>query len=335
MITPPPARKRGRPPATPAHVPKPAEAALIEAFLEMMAAERNAATNTIAAYRRDLLDYAAFLSRRGGALDTAGPDSVEAYFAAVEGQGLKPSTAARRLSALRQFHRFALSDGIRADDPTSRVEAPRQGRRLPKYLSEDEVEAMLKIAAAALSDPAGPSREKRVVRFLALLEILYATGLRVSELVGLPLAALAQDPRFVLVTGKGGRERMVPLSEPARAAIARWLTLRPKGLLPKQARFLFPAGTASGHMTRQHFAQGLKALAIEAGIEPSRVSPHVLRHAFASHLLAHGADLRVVQTLLGHADISTTEIYTHILDEKLRGLVNRHHPMARLPRRTS
>lgn len=308
---------------------------VIDAFLEMMAAERNAARNTLAAYRTDLIDYAAFLAKQGGSIDRAGPEDVEAYFASVEGRGLKPSTAARRLSALRQFHRFSLDDGLRTDDPTSRIEAPRRGRRLPKYLTEDEVEAMLRIAAEALTDPAGRAREQRVARFMALLEILYATGLRVSELVGLPLSALAQDPRFVLVTGKGGRERMVPLSDPARAAIARWLGFRPKGLLPKQAKFLFPAGTATGHMTRQHFAQGLKALAIEAGIEPTRVSPHVLRHAFASHLLAHGADLRVVQTLLGHADISTTEIYTHILDEKLRSLVNRHHPMARLPRRTS
>lgn len=330
-----PARKRGRPKAVPAYVPQGAEAALIEGFLEMMAAERNAAANTIASYRRDLIDYAAFLAGRGQALDRAGADQVAAYFESVEGRGLKPSTAARRLSALRQFHRFALSDGLRPDDPTSRIEAPRQGRRLPRYLSEDEVEAMLRIAADALTGTAGPSREKRAIRFLALLEILYATGLRVTELVGLPLSALTHDPRFVLVRGKGGRERLVPLSDPARAAIARWLGFRPKGLLPKQAKWLFPAGTATGHMTRQHFAQGLKALAIEAGIEPERVSPHVLRHAFASHLLAHGADLRVVQTLLGHADISTTEIYTHILDEKLRTLVNRHHPMARLPRRTS
>ncbi|MFA5121561.1 site-specific tyrosine recombinase XerD [Zavarzinia sp.] len=330
-----PVRRRGRPKVVPAFAPRGRTAALIDGFLEMMAAERGAAANTLAAYRRDLTDYAFFLERQGRSLDAAAAEDVEAYFASVEGRGLKPSTAARRLSALRQFHRFALSDGIRTDDPTSRIEAPRQGRRLPKYLSEEEVERLLGLAADGLGKAAGKSGEKRRMRFLALLEILYATGLRVSELVGLPLAALAQDPRFVLVRGKGGRERLVPLSDPARSAIARWLKLRPVGLLPKQAKFLFPAGTATGHMTRQHFAQGLKALAAEAGLDPARVSPHVLRHAFASHLLAHGADLRVVQTLLGHADISTTEIYTHILDEKLRTLVNRHHPMAKLPRRTS
>lgn len=308
---------------------------MLDGFLEMMAAERGAAANTLAAYRRDLLDFALFLSGRGRGLARAGAEDVEAYFNRAEALALKPATAARRLSALRQFHRFALDDGVRADDPTSRVESPQRGRRLPKYLSEDEVESLLRLAAEALAGAGGAAVEKRRMRFLALLEILYATGLRVSELVGLPLSALRHDPRFVLVRGKGGRERMVPLSDPARAAIARWLKFRPAGLLPKQAKFLFPAGTATGHMTRQHFAQGLKALAVEAGIEPERVSPHVLRHAFASHLLAHGADLRVVQTLLGHADISTTEIYTHILDEKMRSLVNRHHPMARLPRRTS
>ncbi|RJF90011.1 site-specific tyrosine recombinase XerD [Oleomonas cavernae] len=301
----------------------------------MMTAERNAAANTIASYRRDLADYAGFLVRQGRTLGQAAPEDVEAYFASVEGRGLKPATAARRLSALRQFHRFVLADGVRTDDPTSRIEAPRRGRRLPKYLSEEEVEALLQAAVKGIETAAGLSRQRRALRQLALVEMLYATGLRVSELVGLPLAALAHDPRFALVRGKGGRERLVPLSQPARAALSRWLEVRPAALLPKQAKWLFPAGTATGHMTRQHFAQGMKALAIEAGIEPERVSPHVLRHAFASHLLAHGADLRVVQTLLGHADISTTEIYTHVLDEKLRTLVNRHHPMAKLPRRTN
>nr|WP_233559955.1 site-specific tyrosine recombinase XerD [Oleomonas cavernae] len=328
-----PARRRGRPPKA---APSLGEAdSLIETFLEMMTAERNAAANTIASYRRDLADYAGFLVRQGRTLGQAAPEDVEAYFASVEGRGLKPATAARRLSALRQFHRFVLADGVRTDDPTSRIEAPRRGRRLPKYLSEEEVEALLQAAVKGIETAAGLSRQRRALRQLALVEMLYATGLRVSELVGLPLAALAHDPRFALVRGKGGRERLVPLSQPARAALSRWLEVRPAALLPKQAKWLFPAGTATGHMTRQHFAQGMKALAIEAGIEPERVSPHVLRHAFASHLLAHGADLRVVQTLLGHADISTTEIYTHVLDEKLRTLVNRHHPMAKLPRRTN
>jgi integrase/recombinase XerD len=329
-----PARRRGRPPKAAPSLGGEADS-LIETFLEMMTAERNAAANTIASYRRDLGDYAGFLVGQGRTLGQATPEDVEAYFASVEGQGLKPATAARRLSALRQFHRFVLADGMRTDDPTSRIEAPRRGRRLPKYLSEDEVEALLQVAVKGIETAAGLSRQRRALRQLALVEMLYATGLRVSELVGLPLAALAHDPRFALVRGKGGRERLVPLSEPARAALGRWLEVRPAALLPKQAKWLFPAGTATGHMTRQHFALGMKALAIEAGIEPERVSPHVLRHAFASHLLAHGADLRVVQTLLGHADISTTEIYTHVLDEKLRTLVNRHHPMAKLPRRTN
>lgn len=329
-----PARKRGRPRKAPPALTGQDES-LIDTFLEMMAAERNAAANTIASYRRDLTDYALFLGTRGQSLGGAAPDEVEAYFASVEGQGLKPATAARRLSALRQFHRFVLADGARADDPTSRIEAPRRGRRLPKYLSEEEVEALLAASARGIDTAPGLSRRRRALRQLALMEVLYATGLRVSELVGLPLSALAHDPRFALVRGKGGRERLVPLSAPARAALGRWLEVRPGALLPKQAKWLFPAGTATGHMTRQHFAAGLKALAIEAGIDPERVSPHVLRHAFASHLLAHGADLRVVQTLLGHADISTTEIYTHVLDEKLRTLVNSHHPMAKLMRRNN
>ncbi len=322
-----PSRGRGRPRNPPKALPGPA-GGLIDAFLEMMTAERNAAANTIASYRRDLGDYAAFLAREGRDLAKADPGDVEAYFASIEGRGLKPTTAARRLSALRQFHRFVLADGIRADDPTSRIEAPRRGRRLPKYLSEEEVEGLLQAALKGVETAAGLSRQRRALRQLALVEMLYATGLRVSELVGLPMAALAHDPRFALVRGKGGRERLVPLSEPARAALGRWLEVRPAGLLPKQAKWLFPAGTATGHMTRQHFAMGMKALAVEAGIDPERVSPHVLRHAFASHLLAHGADLRVVQTLLGHADISTTEIYTHVLDDRLKRLVATNHPLA-------
>ncbi len=211
--------RRGRPPGPPAFQPKGEDAALLDAFLEMMVAERGAAANTVSSYRRDLLDFAAFLATRGTGLARATTGDVEAYFAQGQALALKPSTAARRLSALRQFHRFALSDGVRADDPTSRIASPRQGRRLPKYLSEAEVETLLGLAAAALGTAAGRAGEKRRMRFLALLEILYATGLRVSELVGLPLAALAHDPRFVLVRGKGGRERLVPLSETARAAI--------------------------------------------------------------------------------------------------------------------
>ncbi len=315
----------GRPRRT-ASLP-PMGAALIERFLEMMAAERNAAANTLDSYRRDLADFAGFLGRRGGALGAASAADVTAYLDELQAAGAATATAARRLSALRQFHRFVLSEGVRADDPSAAVAGPRRGRRLPKYLDEDQVGALLAAAAAAVQGGGGTA----ALRTHALLECLYASGLRVSELVGLPLAALAHDPRFVLVRGKGGRERLVPLSLPARAALEAWLVLRPKGLPARQAPFVFPAATRSGHMTRQHFGQVLKRLAGLAGLDPAAVSPHVLRHAFASHLLAHGADLRAVQSMLGHADIATTEIYTHVLDERLRALVQGHHPLARKP----
>lgn len=313
---------RPRQPVTP-----PPGGALIESFLEMMAAERNAAANTLESYRRDLVDFAGFLARRGGLLAKATAEDIAAYLAALEAAGLAATTAARRLSALRQFHRFIAGEGTRPDDPSAAIAGPRRGRRLPKYLDEGQVEALI-AAAAAATRTAGES-DITAARLYALVECLYATGLRVSELVGLPLAALAHDPRFLLVRGKGGRERLVPLSLPARAALGRWLELRPKAVPPRQAPFVFPAATRTGFMTRQHFAQLLKGLAGQAGLDPAAVSPHVLRHAFASHLLAHGADLRAVQSMLGHADISTTEIYTHVLDERLRALVQGHHPLAR------
>jgi integrase/recombinase XerD len=289
----------------------------VESFLEMMAAERGAAANTIAAYRRDLADLSAFLGPRGNALHEADTEALRAYLADLHRRGLVARSAARRLSALRQFHRFLLAEGMRADDPTQALDGPRLGRPLPKYLSEDDVTALLD-AARRRKGVAG-------IRAVALMEVLYATGLRVSELVGLPVAAVARDRPVLIVRGKGSKERMVPLGEPARAAVATWLAVRE----PRASKWLFPGGGRGGHFTRSSFARLLTDLAAEAGISAARVSPHVLRHSFASHLLAHGADLRSVQQMLGHADIATTQIYTHVLDERLRSLVTKHHPLAK------
>jgi integrase/recombinase XerD len=285
----------------------------------MLAAERGAAPPTLAAYQSDLGDLAAFLAGSGGALEDADAPALHAYLAALTTRRLAPPTLARRLSAMRQFFRFLVSDGTRADDPSAGLEAPRRGRPLPKILGEAEVARL--IAAAARPGAEG-------VRLRCLVEVLYATGLRVSELVGLPLAAAQRDPRFLLVRGKGGKERVVPLSAPARQALAAWLECRrlPNG---KASRWLFPSRGAAGHLTRQRCGQLLKKLALAAGLDPALLSPHVLRHAFASHLLDHGADLRSVQQLLGHADIATTEIYTHVQSERLRRLVESAHPLAR------
>jgi integrase/recombinase XerD len=298
----------------------------VEAFLEMLMAERGAARLTLAAYRNDLADLAGFVAARGQALDTADPAALHDYLAAAATRRLAPRTVARRLSAMRQFYRFLLSEGARADDPTAGLDAPRLGRHLPKILGEADVERL--IAAAA----AWPGEEG--VRLRCLLELLYATGLRVSELITLPLAAAQRDPRFVLVRGKGGKERLVPLSTPARQALAGYLAFRaaflPHGKPPgnKGARWLFPSRGEAGHLTRQRCGQLLKELAAAAGLDPARLSPHVLRHAFASHLLDHGADLRSVQQMLGHADIATTQIYTHVQSERLRRLVETAHPLA-------
>ncbi|WP_268810763.1 site-specific tyrosine recombinase XerD [Tistlia consotensis] len=294
----------------------------MEPFLEMLAAERGAADNTLEAYRRDLEHLAGFLAGRGRAPSNATADDLRGYLAQLEAAGMAPRTAARRLSALRQYYRFLVSEERRADDPTLQLSSPRQGRSLPKILSEDEVTRLLE-AARRRNGPEG-------LRLVAILELLYATGLRVSELVGLPAAAVARDPRLLIVSGKGGRERMVPLNEAARAALLAYEPAR-RGFLRRAGdeRWLFPSRGGHGHLTRHRVAQLLKELAVEAGIDPAKVSPHVLRHAFASHLLAHGADLRAVQQMLGHADISTTQIYTHVLDERLRTLVQEHHPLAR------
>jgi integrase/recombinase XerD len=315
--------KGGRPRAPASPALQGSAGARVEAFLEMMSAERNASANTLAAYERDLTDLAEFLARRGRAPDAADEELLSAYLADLAARGLSPASAARRLSAVRQFHRFLVAERVRADDPSAVLDTPRRGRRLPKYLSEAETEGL--IAAAAEPAKAG---DPKAVRLLVLVELLYATGLRVSELVSLPWGAVADGARMIQVRGKGGKERLVPLSVPARAAIARYLPLRAAFETAGPSRFLFPSEAAEGHLTRQQFANLLKDLAIAAGIPPSRVSPHVVRHAFASHLLAHGADLRTVQTLLGHADIATTEIYTHVLDERLKALVARH-PLAR------
>ena len=315
-------RDRGAPDAAPTAVPH-----RVEAFLEMLAAERGAARLTLAAYRSDLVDLAGFLAARGRALEAADADALHAYLAALSSRRLTPRTIARRRSAMRQFFRFLVSDAARPDDPTAGIDAPRLGRPLPKILSESEVERLIAVAAQW--------PEEEGTRLRCILELLYATGLRVSELVTLPLAAALRDPRFLLVRGKGGKERVVPLSEPARRALAAWLGCRAE-MLPEQmaadsrrARFLFPSRAAAGHLTRQRCGQMLKELALAAGLDPERLSPHVLRHAFASHLVDHGADLRSVQLLLGHADIATTQIYTHVQGERLRRLVESAHPLAR------
>ena len=291
-----------------------------ERFLEMLGGERAAAENTRAAYLHDLGTLAAFVGGRGENLETAGADDLRAYLAWLAGQQLSPRTVARRLSAFRQFYRFLFSEGVRTDDPTEPLDGPHQGRSLPKVLSEAEVDALL-AAARRRGGVEG-------VRLTAMLELLYATGLRVSELVALPAHAVRRDPRMLVVRGKGGRERMVPLSEPARRAVADWLPVRAGWLGGRTNRYLFPARQGDQHLTRATFAQQLKKLAREAAVDPAKVSPHTLRHAFATHLLEHGADLRSVQQMLGHADISTTQIYTHVLDARLKSLVGERHPLA-------
>lgn len=296
-------------------------------FLEALLAERNAAANTITSYRRDLSDFSAFLQASGRCFEEAGRDDIAAYLVGLDSRGMAQATRARRLSAIRQLYRFAFLEGWRGDDPAALIKGPKRRRALPGSLSEADVDRILQAAAEH-----GSSAGERL-RTACLLELLYATGLRVSELVSLPAVAVRGDPSMILVRGKGGRERMVPLSPPARAALAAWLTHRDTELDGKPDRgFLFPARGRRGHLTRERFFLLVKELAAAAGLDPSQVSPHTLRHAFATHLLANGADLRVIQTLLGHASIATTEIYTHVLDARLRALVFEKHPLAQAGR---
>jgi integrase/recombinase XerD len=294
-----------------------------EAFLEMMAAERGASAHTLTAYRRDLADLSGFLSGRQLGLDTATASDVEAYFTDLGARGLSGATAARRRASVRQFYRFVLGEGWSQDDPSRRISAPRQGRPLPKVLTRDEMERL--IAAAASGGEASGARLE------AMVELAYASGLRVSELTSLTLAALAGDPAFLIVKGKGGKDRLAPLGERSRAAVKAWLPHRraflAKGV--KESPWLFPSRGRGGRLTPRRFAQLLGEAAIVAGLDPAAVSPHVLRHAFATHLLEGGADLRVVQTLLGHSDIATTQIYTHVTQDRLAEVVRTRHPLAR------
>ena len=301
---------------------------LIEAFIEMMSAERGAAANTVAAYRRDLEDYAAFLGRRSERFARVAVEGVRGYLGDLETRGLAPASAARRLSAMRQLHQFLVSERIRGDDPTGILSGPKKRQRLPKVLSEHEVSRLIETAAGqAQRGGASDATRIKALRLHALMELLYATGLRVSELIALPASAARPGLAFIMVKGKGGHERVVPLNDKAREAAAAYLAARKEAKLPDSA-WLFPADSDSGHLTRQAFARELKELAGLAGIATAKVSPHVLRHAFASHLLQNGADLRVVQQLLGHADISTTQIYTHVMEDRLTALVAKHHPLA-------
>jgi len=300
----------------------------VEAFLEMMSAERGAAANTLTSYRRDLDDYAGFLAGRATDFVAADAESVRGWLADLDRRGLAASSAARRLSAVRQFHQFLVSEQVRADDPTGIIAGPKKGRRLPKVLTVAEVDTLIECAAAECRGELASALRLRALRLHALMELIYASGLRVSELVALPASAARQKQKFLLVRGKGGHERIVPLTERAHKAAGDYLTARAAAGLA-DSRWLFPSGGDSGHLTRQAFARDLKDLAARCGIAAAKVSPHVIRHAFASHLLQNGADLRVVQQLLGHADISTTQIYTHVLEERLRSLVAEHHPLAK------
>ncbi|WDZ75895.1 site-specific tyrosine recombinase XerD [Ensifer adhaerens] len=307
-------------------------AAHVEAFLEMMSAERGAAVNTLQSYERDLEDAASHLRTLGTGLTAATPDDLRTYLAHLSGQGFKPSSQARRLSALRQFYKFLYAEGMRGDDPTGILDAPKKGRSLPKTLSVDDVSRL--IGQAETEAAAGGQDRLAKLRMHALIELLYATGMRVSELVSLPASVLQQNGRFLVVRGKGNKERLVPLSQAAiramRAygeALAEEMARQEAG--GRESPWLFPSSGKQGFLPRQVFARDLKSLAARAGIRVATISPHVLRHAFASHLLANGADLRAVQELLGHSDISTTQIYTHVLEERLHNLVQNHHPLAK------
>ncbi|WP_081531917.1 site-specific tyrosine recombinase XerD [Rhodovulum sp. P5] len=306
----------------------PDDARWIETFLEAQAAEQDAARNTQLAYARDLKDFAGWLARRARSFQTVAETDVTAYLVDCEAEGLSVATRARRLSAIKQLYRFAYEEGWRSDNPAIQIKGPGRAKRLPKTLTHEEVDRLL---AAAEASP------REATRNACLMQVLYATGMRVSELVSLPVSAARGDPRMLLIRGKGGKERMVPLSPPARQALVDWLAerdaaedaARQKGR--PASKFLFPSRGKLGHLTRHRFYSLIKELAVTAGVSPDKVTPHTLRHAFATHLLAGGADLRSIQMLLGHADLATTEIYTHVLDDRLKELVLHHHPLARDP----
>lgn len=311
-------------PARPTHQ---SDERLIALYLNMLAAERAAGANTLSAYGSDLADFAAYLSGARSSIARASTADLRAYLGALSRRGLRPASVARRLSAIRQLYRFLYTEGHRPDDPAAGLEGPKRGRPLPKTLTLAEVEQLLRAAAAA--DAAAPLPVRlRAARLACFVEMLYATGLRVSELVALPASAARRDARLIVVRGKGNKERLVPLNEAARRATGQYLALLAQSGGDAKSKWLFPSFGESGHLTRQHLARELKTLAAAAGLRANQVSPHVLRHAFASHLLHNGADLRVVQTLLGHADISTTQIYTHVLDDRLKSLVRDLHPLS-------
>ena len=310
------------------------DAKLTNLFLDMLAAEQGAGDNTLDAYRRDLADFSEYLARSGQDFVHAETQTLRDYLAELDSRGFKSSSAARRLSAMRHLFRFLLNERIRKDDPAAILTGPKRGRGLPKVLSISDVDRLLVHAKALTAVPEASALQRlRALRLYCLLEVLYATGLRVSELVSLPLSASRRDIRMIVVRGKGDKERLVPLNEPSRQAMAEYLAAiealkTEKKKNAASSKWLFPSFGESGHLTRQHFARDLKELAAAAGLAPRLVSPHVLRHAFASHLLHNGADLRIVQTLLGHTDISTTQIYTHVVEERLKSLVRDLHPLA-------
>jgi integrase/recombinase XerD len=308
------------------------DARLIHLFLDMLAAEQGAGANTVDAYRRDLDDLSDFIGKAGLSFASVETQALRDYLADLDARGFKSTTVARRLSALRHLFRFLLTERIRADDPAAILSGPKRGRSLPKVLSIADVDRLLSHAKTLADGDVSPSQRMRAARLYCLLEVLYATGLRVSELVALPLSAARRDARMIVVRGKGNKERLVPLNQSSKQAMTYYLAAleatraaNAKNAAP--SKWLFPSSGESGHLTRQHFARDLKELAAEAGIAPRLVSPHVLRHAFASHLLHNGADLRIVQTLLGHTDISTTQIYTHVVEERLKSLVRDLHPL--------
>ena len=301
--------------------------ALIALFLDMVAAERGGARNTLAAYGHDLADLSSALARSRRSLADCTSEDLRSYLASLAAKGFAASSAGRRLSAIRALFRFLHSEGHRRDDPSLVIEGPKRRRALPKVLSISQVDRLLAQARTEMSRHRSLQARLRAARLVCLVELLYATGLRVTELVTLPASAAGRDTQFLLVRGKGGKERLVPLNEPARKAMDDYLALLAQADRRTKAKWLFPSSGRAGHITRQHFARELKMLAAGAGLRPTDVAPHVLRHAFASHLLHNGADLRVVQTLLGHADISTTQVYTHVVDERLSSLVRDLHPL--------